>query len=157
MKAFTHYIFSIGVTLAVLSLQHELSLGSSLMALWLSVSINYLVDVLGHVSRSGRPVRTWVTHSIITAPLWGALVGAVSLATISQAPGSGPLWYALGFWASIGVLISEEHLFLDSLTQAGIYLWRRRIAIAHFRYDNIGLNLGFALLGVLLIGAAIGP
>jgi hypothetical protein len=156
MKALTHYLFSIGVSLSLLSLLHALSLPSILMALWLSLSINYLIDVLGHLSRDGIPTRTRVTHSIFTAPFWGALVAIVSLTALSQALGSGILWGALAFWTLMGFLVSEEHLLLDSLTQAGIYSWRRRMAIAHFRYDNILLNLGFALLGAFLIAAALG-
>jgi Protein of unknown function (DUF1286) len=156
MKALTHYLFSTGVSFTLLSLSHALDLSSILMALWLSLSINYLIDLLGHLSRNGNPTRTRATHSIFTAPFWGGAVAVASLTVLSQAFGSGPPWYVLGFWVSMGVLVSEEHLFLDSLTQAGVYSWRRRIAIAHFRYDNVTLNLGFALLGVLLIVATLG-
>ena len=156
MKALTHYIFSAGVSLGLLSLAHELDLASTLMALWLALSVNYLLDLLGHVSRKGNPTRTWVTHSIVTAPFWGALVAIVSLAAASQASGSFPVLSASGFWTIMGVLISGEHLFLDSLTQAGVYSWKKRIAVAHFRYDNPALNLGFALLGAVLIVVALG-
>ncbi|MGA2199193.1 MAG: DUF1286 domain-containing protein [Nitrososphaerales archaeon] len=156
MKAITHHLFSAGVSLELLSLLRPLGLGPIVMVLWLSLSINYLIDLLGHVSRNGNPTRTWVTHSIFTAPLWGALIAVLSIAALSQASGSGLFRDTLRFWPAVGVLISEEHLFLDSLTQAGIYSWRRRIAIAHFRYDNLALNLGFALLGASLIAAALG-
>lgn len=156
MKALTHYIFSAGISLGLLSLSHELSLGSTMMALWLSLSVNYLIDLIGHASRRGSPTRTWVTHSVVTAPFWGSLVAIVSVAAISKASGSDPLLAVLGFWAFMGILISEGHLFLDSLTQAGIYSWKKRIAIAHFRYDNVALNIGFALLGAVLIAVALG-
>ena len=156
MKAFTHYLFSIGVSLSVLSLSRSLDFGTTALAVWLSVSINYLIDVVGHVSRNGRPARTWATHSIFTGPFWGALVAAVSLTALSQASGSALRWDELGFWTIMGVLVSGEHLFLDSLTQAGVYSWKRRMALAHFRYDNAALNIGFALVGVLLIVATLG-
>jgi len=156
MKAITHYLFSTGVSFTLISLSHAPDLSSILMALWLSLSINYLIDLLGHLSRNGNPTRTRVTHSIFTAPFWGAAVAIASLTVLSQASGPGPSLYVLGFWTSVGVLVSEEHLFLDSLTQAGVYSWKRRIAIAHFRYDNVALNLGFALLGALLIVATFG-
>jgi hypothetical protein len=55
----------------------------------------------------------------------------------------------------MGILVSEEHLFLDSLTEAGVYALKRRIAIAQFNYDNMTLNIGFALLGVLLITVSL--
>jgi hypothetical protein len=156
MKALTHYLFSIGVSLGLLSFSRTLMPGSIVMVLWLSLSINYLIDVLGHVSRKGNPTRTWMTHSVLTAPIWGALVAAISLDAASRASGSGPAWESLALWAFMGVLVSEEHLFLDSLTEAGVYASKRRIAIAHFNYDNIALNTGFALLGVLLIAVSLG-
>ena len=43
---------------------------------------------------------------------------------------------------------------LDAFTESGVYLWRRRIALAHLRYNNLILNGAFAVLGVLLIFAA---
>jgi Protein of unknown function (DUF1286) len=156
MKALTHYLFSTGVSFGLLSLSHALMLGSIAMALWLSLSINYLIDVLGHVSRRGNPTRTWLTHSVLTAPVLGALIAAISLDAASRALGSGPLSEPLALWAIMGALVSEGHLFLDSLTEAGVYALKRRIAIAHFNYDNMTLNVGFALLGVLLITVSLG-
>ncbi len=156
MKALTHYLFSTGVSFGLLSLSHALTSGSIVMALWLSLSINYLIDVLGHVSRKGNPTRTRLTHSVLTAPVWGALVAAISLGAALRASGSGLPWEPLALWTFMGALVSAEHLFLDSLTEAGIYASKRRIAIAHFNYDNIALNIGFTLLGVLLIMVSLG-
>jgi hypothetical protein len=157
MKAVTHYLFSIGVSLGLLSLTDQLTLWSTATALWLSVAINYLIDVVGHVSRDGRPTRTRFTHSVLTAPLWGLLVSIASLGAVTHLSNPASSSGEDGFWALMGVLVSGEHLFLDSLTQAGIYTWRGRIAIAHYRYDNAALNIGFALLGALLILFALGP
>jgi hypothetical protein len=156
MKALPHYLFSTGVSFGLLSLSHALMPGSIGMALWLSLSINYLIDVLGHVSRNGNPTRTWLTHSVLTAPILGALVAAISLDAALRAFGSGPSLEPLALWTFMGALVSEEHLFLDSLTESGVYALKRRIAIAHFNYDNMALNIGFALLGVLLITVALG-
>ena len=156
MKAVTHYLFSTGVSLGLLSIARSMDFGTIVMALWLSLSINYFIDLLGHISRGGTPTRTWLTHSVVTGPLWGGSIAAVSLTALSRASGLGLPWGTMGFWIAMGVLISGEHLFLDSLTQAGIYRLRTRIAIAHFRYDNVVLNLGFALLGVFLIAASLG-
>ena len=123
MKVLTHYLFSTGVSFGLLSLSHAVMSGSIVMALWLSLSINYLIDVLGHISRNGNPTRT--------------------------------PWEPLALWTFMGILVSEEHLFLDSLTEAGVYALKRRIAIAQFNYDNMTLNIGFALLGVLLITVSL--
>jgi Protein of unknown function (DUF1286) len=151
MKEITHYVFSTGASFAVLSFGRQLTPATILMALWLSLSINYLIDVLGHFSKNGKPTRTWFTHSVITAPFWGALVAAASLIVVANIRLSFTFAEDTWFWLSVGVLVSAEHLLLDSLTQAGVYSLKGRIAIAHFRYDNVALNLGFALLGVLLI------
>ena len=156
MKALTHYLFSMGASLCLLSVMHNLDIHSISMAVWVSFSVNYLIDLLGHVSKNGRPVRSWLTHSVVTAPLWGALVATVSITAALRVSHMGFSWGVTGFWSLMGVLVSEEHLFLDSLTQAGVYALGRRIAIAHFRYDNTTLNLGFALLGTVLIIAALG-
>ncbi len=156
LKALTHYLFSTGVSFGLLSLSHAVMPGLIGLALWLSLSINYLIDALGHVSRGGNPTRTWLTHSMLTAPILGALVAAISLAAASRAFGSGASPEPLALWTSMGILVSEEHLFLDSLTEAGVYALKRRIAIAHFNYDNTALNIGFALLGVLLITLSLG-
>lgn len=49
---------------------------------------------------------------------------------------------------AIGALIAFSHLLLDSVTQAGVYSLRNRVALAHFSYDNPFLNIGFALIGI---------
>ena len=156
MKALTHYLFSTGVSFGLLSLSHALMPGSIVMALWLSLSINYLIDMLGHVSRNGYPTRTRLTHSVLTAPILGAFVAAASLDAASLALGSRWVWEPLALWTFMGALVSEEHLFLDSLTEAGVYALKRRIRIAQFDYDNMTLNIVFALLGVLLIAVSLG-
>ena len=156
MKAVTHYLFSAGISLGLVSLSGSLDLGTTAFALWLSFSINYLIDALGHTRRDGNPTRTWLTHSLITAPAWGGSVALASLVSLTQASGSVLPGGTLVPWTALGVLIAGQHLFLDSLTQAGVYSWRRRIALAHFRYDNVALNLCFSLLGALLIAAALG-
>jgi len=122
--------------------------------LWLSLSVNYAIDALGH-SNAGNPTRTRLTHSVFTAPLFGALVASVSTYVYLQALAFRLQFLVLGLWTAAGVLIALGHLFLDSLTQAGVYRWRGRIAIAHFKYDNPILNIGFTLAGLGLIILAI--
>jgi len=154
MKALTHYTFSAGASLYALSIIGQLSWFSLLVALWLSFSVNYTIDALGH-SMTGTPSRTRVTHSVFTAPLWGALISSTSIYVISQVSPSGPAFAVLGFWTGAGVLMSLGHLFLDSITQAGIYYWRNRVAMAHFRYNNAPLNAGFILVGLGLVVLAV--
>jgi len=55
----------------------------------------------------------------------------------------------------IGAVLSYSHLLLDSFTEGGIYLGRRRLAIAHLRYNNPVANGAFTALGAILILAAL--
>lgn len=155
MKQLTHYVFSAGVCFYALSALGLLSFSSILVSLWLSLSVNYIIDVLGHTFR-GAPSRTRLTHSVFTAPLWGGLVSMASIEVLSRTTPSFLLPSSF-LWVGTGILIATGHLFLDSMTQAGVYLWKERIAIAHFRYNNIALNAGFIAAGSLLVLLAVAP
>jgi len=150
MKALTHYTFSVGASLYALSVFGTLSLYSAAAAFWLSWSVNFIVDALGH-SMTGPPTRTMLTHSVFTAPLWGAAVALASVSVFSRLFAWNPPLAELEFWGAAGSLVAMGHLFLDSMTQAGVYYWRNRIAIAHMRYDNPVLNAAFILAGLALV------
>lgn len=121
-----------------------------------------MIDRAGHSRRTigGRPsipVRAWRTHSVYTAPLWGGLVGvltALAYLALKQWPGGlGDIWqpWPVFVFGLLGAYASYTHLFLDSLTEAGIYTKRnRRVALAHFRYNNGPLNFGVILGSVLV-------
>jgi hypothetical protein len=125
-----------------------------LLAAWLSLAINGLIDILGHTRMGDTPVRSFVTHSIFTAPVWGGLVGVASVlipySILKIDPNSALTFLAL----TTGVIVAYSHLFLDALTEAGVYFGRRRIAIAHFRYDNPLVNLASAMIGAALLIAS---
>jgi len=150
LKQITHYLFSVGLSFCVLSLFRSVNADYLLVAVWLSISVNFIIDLLGHVSRNGTPSRSWVTHSVFTAPACGGLVGGFTLAAISTLLELRPLWTVIAFWTTVGAIIAVGHLLLDSLTEAGVFLTRRRIALAHFGYNNQLLNLGFILAGIFL-------
>jgi hypothetical protein len=156
LKAVTHDIFSLGLIIFLLSKTGHLSVLSSLVALWLTFAVNTLIDVFGHTRKNDIPIRSFITHSVFTAPLWGAAVG---IATIILPYSVFNLSVDSAFellGAGLGVTIAYTHLLLDALTQAGVYLGhRRRIAIAHMSYDNPALNLAFVVLGLLLLVAAL--
>jgi hypothetical protein len=104
-------------------------------------------------------MRTWRTHSIITAPFWGAAAWALTLilpaALVGVFP---PNLTLLGFFVTLGVLAGWSHLLLDSLTEGGVFAFDgRRWAVAHFSYDNLLLNLGFSALGLILLLRALLP
>ena len=156
MKQLTHYVFSAGICIYALSVFGFLSFASILVSLWLSLSINYVIDILGHTLR-GTPARTRLTHSVFTAPLWGGSVSLASIQVLSRAASSFLLPSMSLFWVGAGILIAMGHLFLDSMTQAGVYLWKDRVAIAHFRYNNLALNAGFIAAGLLFTLVAVAP
>jgi Protein of unknown function (DUF1286) len=128
-----------------------------LLAAVATVLTNALIDEVGHTSRDGISRRRFLTHSIITAPFWGAAVWAAVLIVPAASLGlfpPDPL--LLRFFASLGVLAAWSHLLLDSLTEGGVFAFSfHRRALAHFAYDNGPLNLAFSVLGVLLLFAAL--
>ena len=150
MKEITHYLFSIGLSFYVLSLLRNPDVNCLLMAAWLSISVNFIIDVVGHVSHNGVSSRSWVTHSVFTAPIWGGLVGGFTVAAICVVLALRPNWAYILFWAIVGAIIAIGHLALDSLTEAGVYFTRRRVALAHFSYDNRLLNAGLGVAGICL-------
>jgi hypothetical protein len=156
MKELTHFTFSAGACVYLLSLLDKLTWSSAAIVLWLSLAINYIIDALGH-SRGAAPSRTRITHSVFTAPLWGALVSFISIGVTSHAVPSHLQFPPSLLWIAAGISIAMMHLLLDSLTQAGVFYWKSRIALAHFRYDNLALNAGFAASGFFLIVLAVAP
>jgi len=155
LKAITHNIFFFGLSIFLLSKTGHLSVLLLLLALWLTFAVNAVIDVLGHTRKNDIPVRSFVTHSVFTAPLWGGTVGIATIVVpysiFNLSAGSALELLGVG----LGVTIAYSHLLLDALTQAGVYLGRRRIAIAHMSYDNPALNLAFILVGLSLIAIAL--
>jgi Protein of unknown function (DUF1286) len=150
LKEFTHYAFSIGVLFYILDAFHRFSLPALPLSLWISTFVNLFIDKLGHRRSGDHSVRSWSTHSIFTAPVWGATIGFASIWAVSRLVPLTPLLPTEAFWASLGAIIALGHLFLDSLTEGGIYRLKDRMAIAHFRFDNLALNAGFTAFGLLL-------
>ncbi len=121
------------------------------MVAWLSLAINWVIDILGHTKSGGIPIRTFVTHSIFTAPLWGGLVGVATIFVphiVLNIDVSSTVTFLI---ITAGMIIACLHLFLDALTEGGVYLGRGRIAIAHFRYNNFLINLSFIIIGAFFL------
>jgi energy-converting hydrogenase Eha subunit A len=155
LKAVTHDIFSLGVGLYfVISLMRPTPI-LLLLTVWLAVAINELIDLLGHVTRGDRPVRSFWTHSIFTVPVWGISCALVSAYLLGRVTGNEIGSSEAVYVTLLGTVIAYSHLLLDALTEGGVFLWRRRIALAHLRYDNLVLNAVFVGLGALLILAAL--
>lgn len=156
MKELAHYAFSVGASVYALSVLGFFSLPAVVASVWLSLSVNYVIDILGH-SHQPYPSRTRLTHSVFTAPVWGALVSLASVVAFTQVTAGSTQPMVVIPWVFAGVLIAIGHLFLDSFTQAGVYYWKHRVAIAHFRYDNPLLNASFVLVGLTLLALSVVP
>ena len=150
MKLIAHDIFSLGLGTYVLVRLGAWIAASVILALLLSIAVNRVIDA-GHYQKNGHPTRSYLTHSIFTAPVFGAGAGA-AFAVVAHLAFHVDL---LVLSVIVGIIAAYSHLLLDSLTEGGVFLWKGRIALAHFKYNN-GLANGLAIMvGVLLLAAAV--
>jgi hypothetical protein len=156
LKGVTHDIFSLGLGLYLVCHVFRLAPFPDLpLVVWLALATNKLIDALGHrISRDGLPVRSFWTHSIFTAPIWGISAALVSFYLLDMLLGQAMGTPQTLFAAGLGLVLAYSHLLLDALTEGGVFLGRKRIALAHLRYNNPILNGVFAALGLMLIFAA---
>ena len=157
----THVIFTLGL-IALLAAWLGLGIVTGLLAaIWLAAVVNYVIDAAGHEVRNGYRRRTAGTHSITGAAAVGAAVGLLpTLVILLAAPGAVDGYYGpllLLEMGALGALSGLSHLLLDAPTEGGIYYRGRRWALAHWHYDNAAANGLFALLGLVMLGAALAP
>ena len=136
----THYAFAIGL-LAFIFPTYLFS------AVVLGFAVSFVMDHLGHERKGFVIRRTWVTHSVFTAPALGVFLG-ILLAFGFQYVN---LPFSFVAFALEGFVSSLSHLFLDAITEGGIFIFTKRFALAHFRYDDLFVNTAFALLGIFLL------
>jgi len=152
LKAIAHDAFSLGAGLYLAyHIDQPPTVAFLILVVWLAFATNELIDILGHVTKGGRPVRSFWTHSVFTAPLWGIAAALVSAYLLDTIAGEAMAPNQALFVGGLGIIFAYSHLLLDALTEGGVYLGRRRVALAHFRYDNLILNGAFTALGVLLV------
>jgi len=155
LKAITHDVFSLGVGLYLLSyVDRPPTLSLLVLVVWLSFATNELIDALGHATRGGRPVRSFWTHSVFSAPVLGIVGALVSARLLDTVLGRAMTTPQALFVAWLGAVLAYSHILLDAFTEGGVYIGRRRVALAHLRYDNMILNGAFTGLGVLLVLAS---
>jgi uncharacterized protein DUF1286 len=154
LKAITHLLFSVGIGVFLVSRFDGPSLLYLVLAVWLAFATNEVIDVLGHFNRGGRPSRSFWTHSVLTAPVWGITVAVATVYFLDRIVGLGMQPLQAIFLYALGAVLAYSHLLLDAVTEGGVFLGRRRVALAHFGYNNPVLNGVFAALGVLLVFAA---
>jgi len=142
----THYAFAIGL-LAFLFPDYLPS------ALILGFLVSFLMDRVGHEKKGSTIKRTWLTHSVFTASALGVFLGVLLAFVFRYAN----LPFSFVVFALEGFISAFSHLFLDSITEGGIFVLTKRFALAHFSYDNPFLNAGFALLGIFLLVLSLYP
>ena len=147
-----------------------------LLAAWLA---DWVIDRFGHKTvytydGDSHSSRIPVTHSIMTAPVIGLLVGLMTayllialrifvtgffagdLYDMFVITVGGGAWFLnfLNFntaMALTGIATAVLHLLMDSLTESGIYTPFKRWAIANVSTRDPGLNITLKLASVLTI------
>ena len=156
MKAITHDFFSVGVGFyLVVRIGGESGPIYLLLVVWLAFATNEVIDRLGHSARGGMSSRSFWTHSIFTAPVWGIALAVASIYLLDMVISQSMTASQTLFAAMLGAVLAYSHLLLDALTEGGVYLGMRRVALAHMRYNNVILNGAFEVIGVLLIFGAL--
>jgi len=130
------------------------------LGMLLAILVDNVIDKAGHkqiftYAHGVIQKRTPLTHDIASAPIIGGSIGFIyGYAFMHLFRGIYVLElldkYPIIF-AIAGVLTALTHLFLDSLTEAGIFILGKRFRIAGFSYDNIPLNILFWLLSLMLL------
>jgi len=142
----THYAFAIGL-LAFLFPTYLFS------AVVLGFAVSFVMDHAGHERKGFVIRRTWVTHSVFTASALGVFLGMLLAFGFRYVN----LPFSFIAFALEGFVSALSHLFLDAITEGGIFIFTKRFALAHFRYNNLFLNTGFSLLGMFLLFLSLYP
>jgi len=159
LKGITHVVFSLALGLFLASQLRFFSLLDIAVVAWLALSVNVVIDVFGHGLGYGKNAgqRSFVTHSVFTAPVWGGVVAGLSLYILIRYATEPLGWLETLFLFATGLMMAYSHLFLDALTEGGVYWGRRRVALAHMRYNNLVLNAAFLAIGALFVVASALP
>jgi len=156
MKLRTHYVFSLGLLFLVDSLIVGSSLSLLILTGIISVVANNVIDSLGHEVKGKYIARTPRTHTLPRSVVWGSVV-TIPLAIILYY--LYPDYYLVATIVLDGVIVGLSHMLLDIFTERGIYhkvngKWKR-IALAHFSYNNPFANGLAILVGILMLFEAI--
>jgi len=145
-KLITHYIFAIGLVAFIFPTYLP-------SALVLGFLVSFLMDHAGHERKGLTIRRTWVTHSVFTGSALGTVLGILLAFGFEYVN----LPFSFVIFALQGFVSALSHLFLDAITEGGIFVFKKRFALAHFRYDDLFVNTGFALLGIFLFVLSLHP
>lgn len=166
MKMYTHFLFSMGLILLVLSLFFKVDFFNE-FAIALSISYigNSLIDLVGHkeVIKESKEmlVRTPTSHTFPRSVAWGVLSSSPILTFVvlfSHYYLDLDSYTLFSYIASViigGIIVGPSHMLLDVFTQKGIFRKRNgqwvRFALAHRRYNDPLANGIAATLGILML------
>ena len=145
----SHIVFTVSLMLLLCDVFHVYSVLSSVNIVLLVCLMNILIDY-GHVRRGRYIVRSRITHDFLMIPLLSLIISILDVFIVSATSKSLDL-YAVYWIYIIALLTGWIHLLMDSLTGRGVYIAGRRFSIAHYNSYDIGLNLIFILVGVILL------
>ena len=157
MELRTHSVFSFGLLVLLdfilISKSPELVIITGVV----SIFTNSVIDYLGHEIRGEYIVRTPTTHTVPRSIGWG-LLSSAPFAIVLYFLFHSPIELILVTFMD-GAVAGLSHMLLDIFTEKGIYhkvngKWRR-IALAHFSYDNPFANGLAFLLGISMLFIAM--
>jgi hypothetical protein len=147
LKLYVHDIFTTGI-LAEIGC-HIYNKDSVLLAVAFLLSFlgNHLIDKIGHSkNRQGWFIRNRLGHTITGATIIGFIPALLIFIFYFY------IFHQIQYWILfLGLFVGILHLSLDIITEKGIYIGKKRFALAHFSYNNYLVNSFFALIGVALI------
>jgi|ACXJ01.1.fsa_nt_gi hypothetical protein len=140
MRLITHILFSIMVLLAIGTVFHV----HPIVQIVVLAFVNIMIDFFGHSAYRGTR-RTPMTHSPLSATVIGGTWGIALYFLLPLLGMVTPFW----FMVAGGIMAAWTHLLLDSMTYNGIFVMRKRVAIAHFK--NGLIDIPFLIVSFVLI------
>jgi hypothetical protein len=164
MRLWTHVIFAFAVTFYIaVRVFNSQNFLFPLAIAWLT---NHIIDGLGHERKGPYISRKAGTHSLSGAIIVAAFVSALFYGlTLIPSFVAIPTEYlqAVSYLrvplkqiVTFNLLSTFSHLFLDLITERGIFFRKKRVGIFGFSGNGI-MNSVFIVLSLLLIASAVVP
>jgi len=156
MKLSTHYVFSSGLISLALVFTRMISFPDIIIiSFFISYVVNRIIDGLGHemavYNNKAYPKRIPRTHTVLRSVIWGIITVIPILLLIL-------IFHIDEFFLPViiaAIIVGPSHMLLDIFTQAGIYAKKdgkwKRVAFAHFAYNNAFVNGLASVSGLLML------
>ena len=141
----THIVFASGVSAFTCSTL-SCKLNITILSIIISISINILIDAIGHDHRLFHPPRrTRITHSLPGIIIISIIISYLGVKGL-------PLHEHEKLLITIsGLNGGLSHWFLDALNPTGVFILRRRFRLARIPYWNPIANTLLQLVGIGLL------